>query len=299
MSAPTTDPIKITTPQLLTLLTALITLKCLQAMAFLLRHDQTRHIHPIKSPVTRAIIRKENLITDIFLSIMPESLFRSPDARPEIGHHTRLTPEDAHLSLPTFTRKGTTDLNSISTKESQTSSCVANALVRIAPLRPAAIRISPCASRYCSLHLDWSDKAVAGAGVEGNGRSSLQAPRAKDEDCAPLKGSSSLALVRSQSERAVNVPRRNTCPSTMDCSRSLVERRQFGPLARLWMVDSVVVPLEEDSRAILEMEEGRGRSRSVESCPGGFPVCGGLEQDGSLDIMRGRGVTTVRPFSDL
>jgi hypothetical protein len=240
-------------------------------VAFIFHLNKSRK-RSLKSPIIRAIVRREQFIIDVFLSIMPESVFRSP-TRSDTAEGAQVPSRDGHLSFPTLTHSGG-DLNSISTKQSQTSSHIHNPLVRVAPVRIPAIRISPCGSDYRSVHLSSTNTGVTSS---GSGRDSLQLPRAREED-GDLLLRENLTLVRSRSDLTA---RSNS--------------RRLGRIGRLWSVDSFVVPSTSDSHAILEMEEGLRRSRSVESFPGRFPISDGVD----AGSMRGRGATTVRPFTDL
>ncbi|KNG85385.1 hypothetical protein ANOM_007500 [Aspergillus nomiae NRRL 13137] len=118
---PSNNPIIISTGEVLSLLGALITLKLLHAIAFLFRLDKSRR-RPLKSPVTRAIVRREQLIIDIFLSIMPEGVFRSPTIRDTI--------EIAHLPAV----DGPAD-------EIRTSSDVQSPLIHTSPGIPTGFRL--------------------------------------------------------------------------------------------------------------------------------------------------------------
>ncbi|KAL5359486.1 hypothetical protein BJX96DRAFT_174390 [Aspergillus floccosus] len=70
--------------------------------------------------------------------------------------------------------------------------------------------------------------------------------------------------------------------------------------SRPWSIDSVAHQLSGDSHAVLELNN-LPRSPSSESFPGKFPMSDGPE-DSSVAApqgIRGRGATSVRPFSDV
>ncbi|KAE8145256.1 hypothetical protein BDV25DRAFT_165044 [Aspergillus avenaceus] len=252
-----TITITITLHQTITLTNALITLKCLHMIAYLVHSPRDR-----TSPITRAIMRREQLITDIFLSIMPESVLRSSSTAilqspgPDIQDRCRF-PETLYEAT---------------TEDDESRDHL--------PLRR-------CGS---ILPVPTMNGGLAGAGVpvSSGGGGNAAAPPSSSRSCSSLRRG--LAVVRGSraSRRGESSP--------VQYARVPTERPRLSFVRRLWSIDSAALAVSEETHAILEMEEGAaGPSCSVESFPGNFPKSDAL----GGPYLNARGVTSVRPFSDL
>ncbi|KAE8349644.1 hypothetical protein BDV28DRAFT_140805 [Aspergillus coremiiformis] len=243
------NPIFIRTGQILSLLGALIALKFFQLVTFILRLDNSRK-RPLKSSVTRAIVRREQLIIDIFLSIMPEDVFRSPTS-PDAFELTSLPSTDSQPS--------------VSADEGRASSDVQRPLIALPP------------------------------GVQ---------PPGSAQATSDLKKNPELEIaVREKSQHDEREARGASAGAAMQTDLAIGPGRwSWNPIARPWPADSVTLPLTNDSQAVLEMEAGSRPSRSMESFPGNFPISDVVDIHTASTLsqcMRGRGATSVRPFSDL
>ena len=271
---PPNNPIIISSGEVLSLLGALITLKLLHAVAFLFCLDKSRK-RPLKSPVTRAIVRREQLIISIFLSVMPEGVFRSPTIPDAI--------EIAHF--PSV--DGPAD-------ESRTSPDMQSPIIHTLPCVPTGFRLWQCGSSrgveaFPPRH-QLSESAHA-----ASESSSAQRLLCADED----EEQRMLSVSRTDSP-SVNL----TSVSTLNPEYAAFRagRQRLSAASRSCSVDSVGLPLMNDSCAILIMKEGTRSARSTEGYSGRFSISEG-SYGNTLSMTphctRGRSVTSVRPFSDL
>ncbi|KAB8236177.1 hypothetical protein ETB97_006657 [Aspergillus alliaceus] len=275
---PPNNPITISTGQILSLLGALIALKFFQAVTYIFRLDKSRK-RLLRSPVARAIVRKEQLIIDIFLSIMPEGVFRSPASSATI-ELTPLSSMDVNRNVPE--------------DDDRTSSDVQSPLIHTAPGMPTALRLWQCGSGCGGLKLFTMNPQNPGLPLPTSKGNTVRLYRASDG----VEGKS-IGVIHTWSPSA---NQESILALNQGSAASRVERQQFSPIVRPWSVDSAALPLTNDSHAILEMEEGAKTSRSAESFPGKFPISEGSDAQNLSTMpqcMRGRGVTSVRPFSDL
>ncbi|OGM46941.1 hypothetical protein ABOM_004415 [Aspergillus bombycis] len=267
---PPNNPIIISTGEVLSLLGAIITLKLLHAIAFLFRLDKSRR-RPLKNPVTRAIVRREQLIIDIFLSIMPEGVFRSPTIR------------DAIEIAPFPAVDGPAD-------ESRISSEVQSPLIHTSPGIPTGFRLWQCGSSRSVEPLPPSPQLSGPASQSSSTQRLL---------CANEEEQRLLSVTHAGSPH-VN----QYSVSTLDPEYATfrAERPRLSPVGRPWSVDPVGSALANDSHATLKIEVVSRSSRSTESFPGRFSISEG-SYGNTLSMTplctRGRSATSVRPFSDL
>ncbi|KAE8362575.1 hypothetical protein BDV27DRAFT_166097 [Aspergillus caelatus] len=271
---PPSNPIIISTGEVLSLLGALITLKLLHAVAFLFRLDKSRK-RPLKSPVVRAIVRREQLIINIFLSVMPEGVFRSPTIPDAI--------EIAHF--PSV--DGPAD-------ESRTSSDVQRPLIHTSPCVPTGFRLWQCGSSR-GVEAFPSSHQLLESGHAASERSSAQRLLCANED----EEQGCLSVSHTDSP---NVSQTSVTTLNPEYAAFRAERQRLNPASRPWSVDSVGLPLMNDSYAILILEEVSRSAPSTEGFPGRFSISEG-SYGNTLSMTphctRGRSVTSVRPFSDL
>ncbi|GMG08779.1 unnamed protein product [Aspergillus oryzae var. brunneus] len=271
---PPNNPITISTGEVLSLLGALITLKLLHAVVFLFRLDRSRK-RPLKSPVTRAVIRREQLIINIFLSIMPEGVFRSPTIPDAI--------ELAHFPLV----DGHAD-------ESRTSSDMRSPLIHTSPCIPTGFRLWQCGS--CrgveAFPPSLQRPGIAHAASESSSAQQLLGANEDEER-------RSLSVTHTESP-SVNQESVSTLNPEYTASRP--ERQQLSPVGRPLSMDSVGLPLMNDSPTIMIIEEGSRSPRSTEGYSGRYSISEGSYGNNlsmTPHCTRGRSATSVRPFSDL
>lgn len=80
------------------------------------------------------------------------------------------------------------------------------------------------------------------------------------------------------------------------------ERQQLSPVGRPLSMDSVGLPLMNDSPTIMIIEEGSRSPRSTEGYSGRYSISEGSYGNNlsmTPHCTRGRSATSVRPFSDL
>ncbi|KAE8136690.1 hypothetical protein BDV38DRAFT_107293 [Aspergillus pseudotamarii] len=270
---PPNNPIIISTGEVLSLLGALITLKLLHAVAFLFRLDKSRK-RPLKSPVVRAIVLREQLIINIFLSVMPEGVFRSPTIPDAI--------EIAHF--PSV--DGPAD-------ESRTSSDVQSPLIHASPCVPTGFRQWHCGSSR-GVEAFFPSHQLPESAHAASESSSAQRLLCANED--EEQRSLSVSHIDSPSVNQTSVSTLNP-----EYAALRAERQRLGPASRPRSVDSVELPLMNDSCAILILEEGSRSARPTEGYPARFSISEGSYGNLSMTphCTRSRSVTSVRPFSDL
>ncbi|KAE8379690.1 hypothetical protein BDV26DRAFT_303488 [Aspergillus bertholletiae] len=272
---PPNGPIIISTGEALSLLRALITLKLLHAIAFLFRLDKSRK-RPLKSPVTRAVVRREQLIIDVFLSVMPESVFRSPTV-----------PDGIEMAqFPSV--DGPAD-------EGWASSDVQSPLIHTSPGIPTVLRRWQCGSSRSVEPLPSSPTLPESAHVASESSSAQQLLLRPSEDDERRN----LSVTHAGS---LGINQESASTLNPEYAAFKAERQQLSAGGRPWPVDSVGLPLTDSSRAILEMGEGTRPSQSAESYLGRFSISEwsyGNTVSMAPYCMTGRNATSVRPFSDL
>ncbi|GIK03051.1 hypothetical protein Aspvir_007117 [Aspergillus viridinutans] len=283
------EPIAISLAQALKLVGALLTLKILHAVALVFRIEQAA----ARNPVQRAIHRRERQIVQIFLSSIPESYYV-----PIIGNFF-----SNDLPLTSIAT------NSISIQQSQR------------PTNPAEAQSTERTSSNQNSLLMQVSSSIEPAVRMSQGLVDREAELAKNksesgmDSMIPAAGSDSLysntTIKRSTSVRRMysrsSSMQKAMAGSAAQYAKLVSGRPQFSTTSRPMSMESTdgqqPRPTDDsaDDQALLEMETLRA-THSVESFPGKFPISDGLEFSSLATAphhIRGRGTTSVRPFSDV
>ncbi|GFF27739.1 hypothetical protein IFM61606_03902 [Aspergillus udagawae] len=283
------EPIAISLAQALKLVGALLTLKMLHAVALVFRIEQEAARHPVRG----AIHRREQQIVQTFLSSIPES------------YYVPITGDFFSNDLP-LTSIAT---NSISIQQSQrptnaaeaqsterTSSNQNSLLMQVSSSIEPAVRMSQgLVDREAELAKNKSESGMDSM-IPVTGSDSLYSN-------TTIKRSSSVRRMYSHSSSMQHA----MASSAAQYAKLVSGRPQFSTASRPMSMESTdggqprVTDDSLNDQTLLEMETLRA-THSVESFPGKFPISDGLEFSSLATAphhIRGRGTTSVRPFSDV
>ncbi|GES60981.1 hypothetical protein ATEIFO6365_0006044200 [Aspergillus terreus] len=266
--------------QSLSLIRSLLSLKCLQAMDAILRVNQRTKQSPVAHWTRRQIERQEQVITDICVAILSLPILRAA-TKPDVPVLNLQSPSSASTqSLPqrdSFARKyGPSKIPRAQGKQP----------IRAGPaLRPL---------KYIPLKR-----------VETEDRQDEEGHEFDILDSIPIWNQYvtsdsvySTSGKRDSSRSSAHL--RQTVPLSAAQYMCMIPQTPWFSSSRQWSIDSVAHQLSGDSHAVLELNN-LPRSPSSESFPGKFPMSDNPGDSSLAEPLRirGRGATSVRPFSDL
>ncbi|KAG2027375.1 hypothetical protein GB937_001118 [Aspergillus fischeri] len=282
------EPIAISLAQALKLIGALLTLKMLHAVALVFRIEQAAAWHPVRG----AIHRREQQIVRIFLSSIPESYYV-----PVIGNFfSNDLPLTSIATNSISIQQSHRPTNAVEAESTERTSSNQNSLLmQVSSSIEPAVRMSQgLVDREAELAKKKSESGM--------------------DSMIPAAGSDSLysnTTIKSTSVRRMysrsSSMQQHMAGSAAQYAKLVSGRPQFSTTSRPMSMESTdgqqprVTDDSVNDQTLLEMETLRA-THSVESFPGKFPISDGLEFSSLATAphhIRGRGTTSVRPFSDV
>ncbi|KAI9932823.1 hypothetical protein ASPWEDRAFT_208317 [Aspergillus wentii DTO 134E9] len=269
---PNHEPITISFRKTASLVGALASLKALHAVVFVFK------VKP--ESVQHAISRKEHRIVDISLSAIPDSLYRLKN---EIDFAA--STEGAHAPNNTPSECGCMDIKATTTEEDKPSSCFHSPIMQVSSSISPAIRMSQC------ILTPSADRPMESIPANTTGHAIDPVQIASESVYSPV-------VRRSETEGVIQSESSGLPENTPIIPSQYVQIVPYSQ-SRRSSLDFTELQLSNDSRARMKDLHS---IRSVESYPGKFPVSDGLEFSSLASAqhrLRGRGTTSVRPFSDM
>lgn len=283
------EPIAISLAQALKLIGALLTLKMLHAVALVFRIEQAAARHPVRG----AINRREQQIVRIFLSSIPESYY-VPVIGDFFSNDLPLTSIATNSISIQQSHRPTDAVEAQSTE--RTSSNQNSLLMQVSSSIEPAVRMSQgLVDREADFAKNNSESGMDSM-IPAAGSDSLYSN-------TTVKRSTSVCRMYSRSSSM----QQHMAGSAVQYAKLVSGRSQFSTTSRPMSMESTggqqprVTGDSVDDQTLLEMENLRA-THSVESFPGKFPISDGLEFSSLATAphhIRGRGTTSVRPFSDV
>ncbi|GAQ08440.1 hypothetical protein ALT_5761 [Aspergillus lentulus] len=283
------EPIAISLAQVLKLVGALLTLKMLHAVALVFRIEQAAVRHPVRG----AIHRREQQIVRIFLSSIPESYYV-----PVIGNFfSNDLPLTSIATNSTSIQQSQRPTNAVEAQSTERTSSNQNSLLmQVSSSIEPAVRMSQgLVDREAELAKNKSESGMDSM-IPAAGSDSLYSN-------TTMKRSTSVRRMYSRSSSM----QQHMAGSAAQYAKLVSGRPQFSTTSRPMSMESTDGqqhrPTDDSAndQTLLEMETLRA-THSVESFPGKFPISDGLDFSSLATAphhIRGRGTTSVRPFSDV
>ncbi|KAF4211514.1 hypothetical protein CNMCM8980_002079 [Aspergillus fumigatiaffinis] len=282
------EPIAISLTQILKLVGALLTLKMLHAVALVFRIEQAAVRHPVRG----AIHRREQQIVRIFLSSIPETYYV-----PVIGNFfSNDLPLTSIATNSVSIQQSQRPTNAVEAQSTERTSSNQNSLLmQVSSSIEPAVRMSQgLVDREAELSKNKSESGMDSM-IPAAGSDSLYSN-------TTIKRSTSVRRMHSRSSSM----QQHMAGSAAQYAKLVSGRPQFSTSRPMSMesTDGQQPRPTDDStndQTLLEMETLQA-THSVESFPGKFPISDGLEFSSLATAphhIRGRGTTSVRPFSDV